>query len=260
MKIIGIQNVKGGVGKTMLAKLVGLTKLSEGKKVLFVDLDSNDDIACRFGFETHTSKLDIINYWRNECSFSDLIKVDQMTKAHIIPATKRISSWALAAQEIAMADYDSLLRETLLDNALKNGYDYVVIDTKPDLEMNYMMALINTLDIVLVPIQEDVSVMDKSIKTLDWISSVNKRRSIPAQVFIVPFNINIHTFGTAEKINHIKECFNSYGNVTIPIRKAQKLAGDDRDHENDDVIDPRLSNNRAVKEALLETKMICSLF
>lgn len=172
MKIISIANLKGGVAKTVTSVNVSyiLTAL-HGKKVLLLDNDMQANATQFFG---------LYNY--DQPSVADLMVRHRQTKEVIQPSGLEGLDIIPANLSLAKAEKDVLidssgvpqqvrLREAL--RAVKNDYDYVIIDNAPALSMSVVNALA-TSDYLIVPIKIDRYSFDGVDIILDQAAQVKK--------------------------------------------------------------------------------------
>lgn len=116
--IITVANRKGGVGKSTISYNLGVSYAMKGKKVLFVDLDSQANLTSLCRAEA-VSLRDFI-----DCQIQTI-----SDKIHVLPATK--DTTGLETEINNAIDPNSYLSDILLDKV--KGYDYTIIDTSPSL-------------------------------------------------------------------------------------------------------------------------------
>ena len=133
-EIISLVNLKGGVGKTTTAQNLGAGLLKEGEKVLFIDLDTQQNLS--YVLKASGKYLSIYDVLQGE----DINKAIQKTEqGDLIRGDVRLST----LQNIPV---DSL--KVALD-PVRSKYDYIVIDTSPRIDNLIMNALVSSEGVVL---------------------------------------------------------------------------------------------------------------
>lgn len=140
-KIIAIVNHKGGVGKTTTTVNLGAALALQGKRVLLVDMDSQQNLT--------TSLM------REEDVTESIY--DSLMKGSALPVVRIAERLDLCPSELALAAAELHLqarigRERLLKKLLdvvKNSYDFIMIDCPPSLGLFTLNALVAATDVFL---------------------------------------------------------------------------------------------------------------
>lgn len=146
MEIVAIINRKGGVGKTATAQALGAGLKAKGKKVLFIDLDSQANLT--YGVGATSKQIDIMEVLTGEEEISDAV---QHTKQGDIIA----GSEALAAADKTIVDTGKEYRLKEALNEISKDYDYIIIDTPAQLGTLTINAL-TAAHSVIIPVQAEV--------------------------------------------------------------------------------------------------------
>ncbi len=179
---IAIGNQKGGVGKTTSTACIGAALALQGKRVLLIDLDAQQNLTF-----TLTQNED------PETSIYDTLVKDQplpiisiRENLDLVPA-----SLDLARAEIDMATM--MAREGILKSYLdeqKEKYDYILMDCSPSLGIVTTNALVAADKLYIPPTAEALPL--KGLTMLDDIVREVKRRVNPTLelggVFFTRFN------------------------------------------------------------------------
>lgn len=143
MKTIALVNQKGGCGKTTTAINTAAALQSMGKKVLLIDIDAQEHLTASLGIDTE-DRPTIYELLKGEVDFSKVVV--NACELDVIPG-----SLDLAGIDIEFAK-KLIGGQTALRKALKdvNGYDYVLIDCPPALNIATINALVYAQSVMIV--------------------------------------------------------------------------------------------------------------
>lgn len=146
MEILTIANQKGGVGKTTTAVNLAASLHAKRKKVLLIDLDPQGNATTATGIEKRELPHTLADVLLDGLDINEII-------------VKSISGFDVIGSNREMAGIDITLMNinnshSLLKQAMKNisGYDYIVIDCAPSLNLLTVNALVATQG-VIIPMQ-----------------------------------------------------------------------------------------------------------
>lgn len=145
-KTIAIVNQKGGVGKTTTCVNLAAALTSLGSRVLVCDFDPQANTTSGLGVDKTAASPNIYDVLVNGAQSEKAVV--HTPYSDVIPANK-----ALAGATVEMIALDR--REYRLKDALSPlapGYDFVLIDCPPSLELLTLNALC-AADAVMVPVQ-----------------------------------------------------------------------------------------------------------
>lgn len=225
MKIITFGNFKGGTGKSSLAGLQAI-KLSQSHKVLLIDLDYQCNLTklVEANYEIPESKKSIFNILKRESIADNIITITDTLD--LLPAT--------TSHKKPSIDW--------LDKALSQvNYDYIIIDTRPDIDVLVQSALIisDLVCIVLEPslisldgaimyqnkLEELCNTYNTSIKSIFIVNKYQKTdeaflSNIPSdtEVYLVPFSNRIRRYSNTgfptKPDYHDKQALERIGTLT----------------------------------------------
>ncbi len=169
-KIIAIANQKGGVGKTTTSMNLAAGLSYVGKRVLLVDFDPQGNASSGIGANKVGYTKSVYHVLIGTDSVKDVAVTLQMPPLDVLPATID-----LAGAEMDMAQYE-IGKERLLKNkldAVKDEYDYIIIDCPPALGSLNTNAL-TAADSVMIPVQCEYYALEGLTQLLSTIRMVQK--------------------------------------------------------------------------------------
>lgn len=146
MAIISIANHKGGVGKTTSTVNLAAALARAGKKVLIVDMDPQANASCCLGL---TQKQDRTIY--QVLAFQDSITKsiqNLQENLDIVPSSVHLANF----EKNSEVGKEFILQEAI--DAVKNEYDFILIDCPPSLGTLTVSAL-TASDFALIALQPE---------------------------------------------------------------------------------------------------------
>jgi len=169
-KIIAIANQKGGVGKTTTSinLAAGLAYLS--KKVLLIDFDPQGNATQGVGHRVGLKDLTVYDALLNDVNVDECIKSLNRPPLDILPANIN-----LAGADLELAKIEERREQYLTKaiEAVKDRYDYIIIDCPPSLGLLNTNAL-TAADSVLIPVQCEYYALEGITQLLQTIRLVQK--------------------------------------------------------------------------------------
>jgi chromosome partitioning protein len=148
VKIFVIANQKGGVGKTSVAVNLSASLAHYGQRVLLVDLDPQGNATTGSGIDKGACDKTVYGVLLGEHGVGEAVRACEGAY-DIVPSNRD-----LAGAEVELIDIER--REYRLHDALAaiaaSGYDYVVIDCPPALNMLTVNGFA-AADAVIIPMQ-----------------------------------------------------------------------------------------------------------
>lgn len=169
-RIIAIANQKGGVGKTTTAINLSASLASFGKKVLALDLDPQGNMTSGLGVDKDEVENSVYDLIIGEAEIEECICKEVIENLDVLP-----SNINLSASEIELIGIDD--KEYIIKNAMeavKENYDFIIIDCPPALSMLTINAM-TTANSVLVPIQCEYYALEGLSQLIHTINLVQER-------------------------------------------------------------------------------------
>ncbi len=144
-KIIAVVNQKGGVGKTTTCVNLTASLHSKGCKVLVCDLDPQGNTTSGLGVDKSVSP-NVYDLLINDADVDETIVSTKF--GDVLPSNKTLSGAEI--ELVATPGREYLMKDKL--SALRDRYDYIIIDCPPSLGLLTLNALCSA-DTLLVPVQ-----------------------------------------------------------------------------------------------------------
>lgn len=186
--IITIANLKGGVGKSTLSILFSYVLKDLGKKVLLIDMDSQNALTSYFRkYIFNFDKNNIYNLLIGNSYFDQCVnKIND--HIFIIPSHPFLDEFNYKNID----NKENLLSFCLDKNALSYNFDYILLDTPPSFSFILKNAL-NTTNRIIIPVQPETwsiesleiliqKIIDKSYNFSIIVNQFIKNRNILKEV------------------------------------------------------------------------------
>jgi chromosome partitioning protein len=214
--VIALANQKGGVAKTTTALNLGVALRERGLRVLAVDLDPQGNLTMSQGLNPDTIERSMFDVLVHRLPVTEVIHEREIDVA--------VSSIDLAGAELALS---SLIgRERALEKALvavREDYDYVVVDTPPSLGILTVNALV-AADGVIVPVQCEYLSLRGLVQLQSTLSMIRENLNPNVEIHgILPTMFDGRTLHAREAIEILEENFGDLV-FTTRIRKTVRYA------------------------------------
>jgi len=153
MKTIAIANQKGGVAKTTTAINLAASLCEVGRKTLLVDMDPQGNASTGLGVGLEKRAQTVYDVLLGDVSPETVIVETSTAGLYVIPSTTELSSSDVQLHNVSKRSF--LLKDSLANPTLRRlGFDYVLIDCPPSLNLLTVNALV-AADSVLIPLQSE---------------------------------------------------------------------------------------------------------
>lgn len=208
-KIYTIANRKGGCSKTTTVKAMAeILSYKYGKKVLCIDCDPQGNLTRWSGVNTE-KKNTIYEVITNKCFVLEAL---EKTKYYdILPADEVLSQAELELTGIVGHEYR--LKEAL--NTISCNYDYILIDTPPNLGFLSILAFVAADSGILIVTDSGMFATEGISKLSESLSAVQKFYNSNAKVQgILMTKFNPHFKGN-QKIKELSVLLSDYYNAPL---------------------------------------------
>ena len=180
-RIMAIVNQKGGVGKTTTAINLAAALAEHEQRVLLIDMDPQGNASTGLGVPRDDRSKSTYHVLTEDLALDDAIRATQVRGLYILPSHPDLSA---AEMEIGTSDGRTrILNKAIVDAT--SGFDYVLIDCPPSLNLLTLNALAAARSII-VPLQCEFFALEglsQLLKTVEMAkSSVNPKLAIDGVV------------------------------------------------------------------------------
>jgi chromosome partitioning protein len=215
-RVISFANQKGGVAKTTTTLNLGVAFAEQGLKVLLVDLDPQGNLTMSQGLNPDAIERSMFDVLVHRLPLQEVI--------HHAEVDLAVSSIDLAGAELALSSM--IGRERALEKALavvRDGYDYVLIDTPPSLGLLTINALVASNG-VIVPVQCEYLSLRGLVQLENTLSMIRENLNPHVEIEgILPTMYDSRTLHAREAVEILQE---NFGDLVFDtkIRKTVRYA------------------------------------
>lgn len=175
-RVVAVLNNKGGCGKTSLCCGVGSALAEQGYRVLLIDSDAQRNLSSSFDMPRtpqHFGKAVL-----QEESLLDYIQPTKYAGIDMIVAD--VSMGMLDMNIFTKVHRENIVRSILQPVVEKGWYDYVLIDTNPNLSL-LNFNVVNACDYCIIPVQPagfDVDGLGTVVEFIQGVAKYNPKLKI----------------------------------------------------------------------------------
>lgn len=153
MKIVAIANQKGGVAKTTTAINLAAALAEHNRKTLVVDIDPQGNASTGLGIPADSRGTSVYDLLIGSERAASAIVETPTERIFLIPSTTDLSAADVQLHNVTKRSF--LLKDALAAReVIEAGFDYVLIDCPPSLNMLTINALVAAQS-VLIPLQSE---------------------------------------------------------------------------------------------------------
>jgi chromosome partitioning protein len=148
-RVLAVANQKGGVGKTTTAINLGTALALAGRRVLLIDVDPQGNLTSGVGLKGQCADGGTVYQALTEefSAAEAFVLATQTENLDLVPADRNLTG--AEVELVSLEHREKRLRVFVA--ALRNGYDYIFIDTPPSLGLLTLNALV-AADAVVIPL------------------------------------------------------------------------------------------------------------
>ena len=215
-RVIALANQKGGVAKTTTTLNLAVALKEKGKRVLIVDLDPQGNLTMSQGMNPDEISKSMFDVLVHRIPIQDVIVEAEVDIA--------VSSIDLAGAELALSGM--IGRERALEKALapvKEGYDFVLMDTPPSLGLLTINAFV-AADGIIVPVQCEYLSLRGLVQLQNTLEMIRENLNPGVEIQgILPTMYDRRTLHAREAVEILQENFGELV-FNTKIRKTVRYA------------------------------------
>ena len=165
-----------GVGKTTTSINLSASLAVLGKKILLIDLDPQGNATTGVGFNKGDIERSVYEVFNGSCEIEDAILNTKFKNLSILPSSLQLAGIDIELLEKGREDPTFQKAFQLRDklNAVREYYDYIIIDCPPTLGLITTNAL-TASDSVIIPVQCEFFALEGITQLLNAIMLTQKK-------------------------------------------------------------------------------------
>ena len=167
--VICVTNQKGGVGKTTTAVNVAFYLAKDKSRVLLIDFDPQGNATSGLGIEKEGLTASMTEVMLGQKGLSEVILATKFKNLFLAPCEPDLAN---AEVEMAKMNKKFVQLRTGVE-AVKNDYDYIIIDSPPSLSLLTVNGMI-AAEYLMLPVQTEFYALEGVAQLLESMKLVRK--------------------------------------------------------------------------------------
>jgi len=215
-KVISVTLRKGGSGKTTTAVNLATTLQLQGKKTLLIDLDDQANATISVGINPFTLKRSIHTLFTDINVAPQDVLITTEYGLTILPANDDLKHTAVGMTATQIGALKPLIA------ALRDQFDYIIIDTQPSHTFLSLSALVAS-DGILIPLQIHYLAMQGLTQVLEDVKKVQNGLNPSLEILgIVPNMVQPNTNIARLILEQVRKNYAQYL-LPVEIKYSVKL-------------------------------------
>jgi chromosome partitioning protein len=222
-RVIAVANQKGGVGKSTTTQNLGFALAERGARVLLVDLDPQSALSVMCGTPYEGAGPSLGDCLLGEAEVTAVIARPR-PQVWLLPASISLAAFESRAGN----DPESRHRLGEVLGGVESGFDYVVIDSPPNLGLLTVNALA-AAESVIVPLQVEFLALNGMKALFQTVDTVRERLNPELRILgILGTMFRARALHSAEVMDRVRQRFGDLVFTTVvrqSVRFCEATAG-----------------------------------
>lgn len=194
-KVICVANQKGGVAKTAVSVNLATALSLSGHPTLLIDTDPQGGASDSLGYQSHKdATLTLAHWYRNPEPLQAPKHIFETTREGLFLMPNTLDAMEAALAIARDPTPSTFIQRFLRSPSIKDRFDYVVIDTPPNLDVHFNNAVMAS-DFVIIPVTPELKTVRGIMNlqdALEKLAQASSMRLLGMVLTKVQTNLNTH--------------------------------------------------------------------